>query len=314
MAESTFPKVSILMTSYNYQSYIEKAIRSVWRQKYFNIELIVVDDGSTDGSREILAKLTKISPIKMVVIEQINTGPSMALKRALDEASGEIIGFLASDDEMVPGRLIQEIPYFIKNASLKVLYSTGQFLNGTKVYGNVHKEIERFLKKGIGPTRDLVLRTAPGFYIQALLVKKNFLHYVGGLDDNTGSDDWSLNIRIFQSLASDCEFLYLDKYAFLYRVHENQAHRTSSFMHPMKRNVVRKYFTLENRSKYVCRNFVKKAFRLCLKKKFRLAAFYIKRAKSISFSKGVPLMCLLQFIVALPAFSFREVVSQVKVK
>jgi glycosyltransferase involved in cell wall biosynthesis len=302
------------MTSYNYENYIEKAVRSVWKQAFSNMELIVVDDGSTDGSRAILAKLKKNSPIKMVVIEQINAGPSKALKCALDKASGEIIGFLSSDDEMLPERLTQEVPYFIQNPSLNVLYSTGQFLRGTNTFGNVHKEIERFLKKGIGPTRDLVLRTAPGFYNQAMLIRREYLLHVGGLEDDTGSDDWSLNIRIFQAMKSDCEFVYLDRNAFLYRLHENQVHRISGFMQPMKHNVVRKYFTVENRSKYACQNFIKQAFKLCLKRKFGPAFRYVSKARYISFSKGVPMICLLQFSFAFPAFAFREIVRQYKVK
>jgi len=307
------PKVSVLMTSYNYERYVEKAIRSIWIQNYPNMGLIIVDDGSSDSSPSILNKLKKESPIEMTIIIQKNQGPSKALNRALEEADGEIIALLASDDEMLPERLNQEIPYFLNNPELKVLYSSGQFISDKKVFGNVHNDIKKILKSGVESTRALVLRTAPGFYNQAMLAKRDFLFKIGGLYDGTNSDDWSINIRIFKAL-NEREFQYIDRYAFLYRLHGDQVHRINSFMQPMKRNVVRKYFTLENRSKYTCQNFVKQAFKLCLKQNFRHASRYIRKARYISFSVGFPIRCLLQFSFALPQFVFREITRQLKVK
>lgn len=306
MAENNYPKISILMTSYNYESYIENAVRSVWNQKYANTELIVVDDGSKDGSRTILNKLLKISPINMLVIEQDNAGPSKALRRALENATGEIIGFLSSDDEMLPERLIKESEYFRRNSSLKVLYSTGKFLKNNHEFGNVHKKIEKYLKQGIKPIRNLVMSTAPGFYNQAMLINHEFLKKIGGLEDGTDSDDWSLNIRIFQSLSSDKEFIYLERNAFLYRIHGNQIHKKINFMEPMKRKVVRKYFVLENRSKYVCESFVKIALRKFFLGEYKIAYRYIIKMRYISHSNGFPLECLINYILRFPGFIIRE--------
>jgi glycosyltransferase involved in cell wall biosynthesis len=246
----------------------------------------------------------------MIVVEQKNAGICRTLNRALGLSTGEIIGFLASDDMMLPDRINQEVRYFESDAMLKVLYSNGQFQSDGVVFGDAHKPIKAYLKRGIAATKNLVLSTAPGFYIQAMLIKRDFLTKIGGFDEETGSDDWSLNIRIFQTLQDKREFLFLDRYAFLYRVHEMQVHRVSEFMTPMKRKVVRKYFSLENRSKFVCQSYVRRAFRLLLQRKFKLGSQYIKMARYIGFSNGIPYICLWNFAYDFPGFVYRELLRR----
>jgi alpha-1,3-rhamnosyltransferase len=306
------PKISILIPSYNHGFFIEKTIRSVWEQNYSNLELIIVDDGSIDGSREVLARLQLISPITMIVIEQKNAGICPTLNKALEKSTGTIIGFLASDDMMLPDRLNQEVYQFTKNKKLKVLYSNGQFQTEGKIFGDAHKHIKQYLKRGITATRDHLLITAPGFYIQAMLIRRDFLLSLGGFDDETGSDDWSLNIRIFKTLVSKDEFRFVDRFSFLYRIHKNQMHRGSGFMSPMKRKVVRKFFTIENRAKFVCQNYAKKALGLCLERKFNQARRYISKAFHIAFSHGVPVACLVKFSFELPAYAYRELIRRLK--
>jgi alpha-1,3-rhamnosyltransferase len=308
------PKVSILIPSYNHAAYIEQTIRSVWEQDYPNLELVIVDDGSTDNSREIIAGLKAISPITMIVAEQENARICKTLNRALALSSGQIIGLLASDDMMLPDRLNQEVQWFKSEPLLKVLYSNGQFQSDGKNFGEAHKVIKAYLKRGIVATRDHLLRTAPGFYIQAMLIRREFLLELGGFDEETGSDDWSLNIRIFQTLQQEKEFIFLDRNSFLYRAHESQTHRTNEFMRPMKRKVVRKYFSLENRAKYTCQNYIKNAFGLCIQRKFMLAGRYIIKTCYIAFSKGIPLVCMLRFSFDFPGYAYRELVRRVKAK
>ncbi len=314
MAKNTHLKVSILIPCYNHAEYIEQTIRSVWEQDYSNLELVIADDGSTDNSLEIINSLKAISPIEIIVVTQKNGGVCQALNHALKLSTGKIIGVLASDDVMLPGRLSQEVKNFELEPNLKVLYSNGRFQSEGSVFGDVHKAIKPFLKRGIGPTLDLLLRTAPGFYIQAMLIRRDFLIKLGGFDEETGSDDWSLNIRIFQALHLEHEFLFLDRYAFLYRTHEMQVHRTGEFMTPMKRKVVRKYFSLENRSKFICQNYVRKAFGLLLQRKLKLCMRYLKKSCYIGFSHGLPLDCLMRFVFYFPGFAYRELVRRFKSK
>ncbi len=310
----TNPKVSILIPCYNHAGFIEETIRSVWDQNYPNLELVIVDDGSTDDSYEVVVRLLELSPIPMKVIKQKNTRICGALNRALELSTGQIVGVLASDDIMLPNRLNQEVQWFKAKPSLKVLYSSGQFQLNGRPFGDVHKHIKPFLKRGIVSTRDHLLETAPGFYIQAMLIRREFLFSLGAFDVETGSDDWSLNIRIFKTLTNDNEFIFLDRLAFLYRLHEDQTHRAITFMTPMKRQVVRKYFSIKNRSKFICRNYVRRTVELWFQLRFQLGWRHVKKAFLIGFSDGVPLKCLMQFSCELPGYAYRVLVRRLKSK
>lgn len=89
--------VSVIVTAYQLEQYIEKCIRSVFNQTYQNLEVIVVDDGSTDHTLQIIESLAKEDP-RMIVISQENAGVSAARNRALQVVRGEYCTFLDGDD------------------------------------------------------------------------------------------------------------------------------------------------------------------------------------------------------------------------
>ncbi len=94
-------KVSALIPTYNRRNYIFRAIDSVLAQTVPVDEIIVVDDGSTDGTLEAIGSV--YGP-EVKVVRQENMGVSVARKRAIDEAQGEWVAFLDSDDEWLPER------------------------------------------------------------------------------------------------------------------------------------------------------------------------------------------------------------------
>ena len=87
-------KVSVVVSVYNGEKYIEKCIKSILRQSYKNIELIVVNDGSIDKTKKILDKYKE----SIVVINKNNTGVSDSRNRGIDKATGEYIMFCDADD------------------------------------------------------------------------------------------------------------------------------------------------------------------------------------------------------------------------
>ena len=94
---NTKPKISIIVPVYNVENYISKCLKSIINQSYKNLEIIVVNDGSTDRSGHICNYYSKIDK-RVILINQKNQGLSMARNNALDIASGEYIGFVDSDD------------------------------------------------------------------------------------------------------------------------------------------------------------------------------------------------------------------------
>lgn len=92
-------KVSIIVPLYNYEEYVEKAVRSLMQQTYGNIEIIVVDDGSTDNSGMIADRLAKEDE-RIKVVHQSNGGIGKALQTAQKMITGDYVAFLDSDDYM----------------------------------------------------------------------------------------------------------------------------------------------------------------------------------------------------------------------
>ncbi|MCM3390678.1 glycosyltransferase [Ureibacillus chungkukjangi] len=90
--------VSVIINNYNYSQYIAEAIESVLNQTYKNFELIIVDDGSTDSSRDIIDQFYTINPEKIIKIYKKNGGQGSAFNAGLKVASGQVIAFLDSDD------------------------------------------------------------------------------------------------------------------------------------------------------------------------------------------------------------------------
>jgi glycosyltransferase involved in cell wall biosynthesis len=99
------PLVSVILDNYNYGRFLQTAIESVLTQTYLNYELIVVDDGSTDNSREIIESYGD----RLIAIFQENAGQEAAFTAGLARARGEIICFLDSDDYYYPDKLVKVV-------------------------------------------------------------------------------------------------------------------------------------------------------------------------------------------------------------
>lgn len=93
--------ISVIVPVYNSKDYLEKSVKSICDQTYPNLEIILIDDGSTDGSGEICDSLSK-KDSRIVVMHKENGGQSDARNCGLDIAAGEYIGFVDSDDEIDP--------------------------------------------------------------------------------------------------------------------------------------------------------------------------------------------------------------------
>lgn len=100
------PRISVVLPSFNHAAYVERALRSALEQDVDDLELVVVDDGSTDGSREVIRDvLADARGRRTTYHEQENSGSHAAIARGLELASGPIVALLNSDDEYAPGRL-----------------------------------------------------------------------------------------------------------------------------------------------------------------------------------------------------------------
>ena len=105
------PLVSIVMPCYQQAAFLEEAVRSVLDQRGVEVELQVMDPGSTDGSRELLLVLKKTYGERLVLHFEPDQGQADAVNRGMQMARGRILGWLNSDDRLHPDALMQIVPY-----------------------------------------------------------------------------------------------------------------------------------------------------------------------------------------------------------
>ena len=115
------PRFSIVTISYNQDKYLEECITSVLNQSFKNFEYIVVDDGSTDNSRDIILKYKS----KLKYIFKDNSGPSDSLNKGFNLARGEIFYYINSDDYILKDSLSLVDKLFKKNNNKDIIYGNG---------------------------------------------------------------------------------------------------------------------------------------------------------------------------------------------
>lgn len=236
-------KISVVMLSFNHARYIPDAIRSVWSQPYGNLELIVSDDFSSDGSQDVLRELATNSPIPMTVrYNQENMGINANLNQAIRQASGEYIAFCSSDDLLAPDRFERQADMLRDDDNLQIVYANGRIFTEAGTFGRVHgPDVLALLKQ---PTADILryLHThVSPLYLQTVLVRKSFLTECRGYDERILADDWVMNIRFFEHLAKSGRHAYVDQDVCLYRMHDANQFRDTTRHTRLMKQVVRAY-------------------------------------------------------------------------
>jgi glycosyltransferase involved in cell wall biosynthesis len=126
------PLVSVVVPAYNCARYVAEALRSALEQQYNPVEIIVVNDGSTDDTPEVIRTFGD----RITLINQSNAGAAAARNAAIEKARGDYIAFLDSDDLWLPGKLAAQVSYLEAHPEIGMVYSawsewrtdsTGQF-------------------------------------------------------------------------------------------------------------------------------------------------------------------------------------------
>jgi len=117
--DPSFPKISIVVPSYNQSQFLERTILSILNQNYPNLEFIIIDGASTDGSVEIIKKYEKYLTYWA---SKKDKGQSDALNKGFKRATGEIVGWQNSDDIYLPGVFYKVIQSFKENPKVDIIY------------------------------------------------------------------------------------------------------------------------------------------------------------------------------------------------
>ena len=199
------PKISIITPSFNQARFIEANIQSVLLQQYPNIEHIIIDGGSTDGTIEILQKYSHLH-----WIPEKDNGQSHALNKGFKMATGDIVGWLNSDDTYCPN-IFQIIAEKYDAENVKVIYGDGYEIDED---GKVTRPL---YSRGVSPEILVKYWKWKYEFIQpAFFFSREVFNEVGFLDENLF---YTMDYDYFIRLGKHYEIHYLPKPLANYRLH-----------------------------------------------------------------------------------------------
>ena len=162
-----YPLVSLIITTFNREELISRAIQSALNQTYPNIEIIVVDDGSTDNTHQRVNSFIKQYSTVIKYVYQANQGRSAARNHGISLIKGDYVSFLDDDDELLPSFYESLVPLLKNNSSLDIVFSgcykqeNGQrtlFTNFEDL--NSEKILNRFIGGNFVPNMCFLLRAS----------------------------------------------------------------------------------------------------------------------------------------------------------
>lgn len=194
------PLVSVVIPAYNATAYVREAVESALQQTYKNIEIIVVDDGSTDNLRETLASYVKQGMVRYLY--QKNKGLSAARNTGIREARGEYIALLDADDMFLPNKIEKQVAFLTAHPECDVCYcdlwhfyegEEGKMLKLNYTYYSGSEVFPHLLKKNFINPLTTVFR-------------KSIFERFGYFDESIRhyAEDWDLWLRFSYGGACFC--------------------------------------------------------------------------------------------------------------
>lgn len=238
--------ISVIIPAYNHEKYIEECIRSIMAQTYQNIELLVIDDGSKDGTFEILQSLKPECEkrfVRVVFETQENQGTCVTLNRLIDLAQGQYLYTIASDDMAKP-QAIETLHLFLsQNPDYVLAVGDNEIINGKseRIYWGKNRVVlpeNEALYKTFGDELHL---NAPDnkhadFGAYANLLKGNHIPNgylysrqaiidAGKYDESVFLEDWYMHLQ----LSKIGKYKYIPEILFSYRWHESNTVSSSEY-------------------------------------------------------------------------------------
>lgn len=207
------PLVSVVIPAYNRKLYIQEAIESALGQDYESIEVIVVDDGSTDGTYELIERLAAGGAVQLYTHPgRENRGQSASLNLALQKARGEFVAVLDSDDYFANDKVSVQAQYLLSNPDVGMVYGQGHAVDAN---GNFLFKVPDDLHEEPGDPNNLLLdcyMALPG----GALIRKSVLDEVGLFEESfRAGQDHDMALRIMEA----SKVAYLPRLSFFYRKH-----------------------------------------------------------------------------------------------
>ncbi len=190
-------RVSVVIPVYNGAPFVAKAVASVRMQEHPSVEILVVDDGSTDGTQDVLRRLEQSEGIRW--FQRSHGGPARSRNYGIEAAQGQFIALLDCDDEWLPGKLSAQLAMMRARPEVGLVHTDFEvrFEDGTLE--------ERVSARS---SREPLVQAFAGGHValpSTLLIRKTVLDQIGSLDPELyGSEDSDLTIRLFRVTTFEC--------------------------------------------------------------------------------------------------------------
>ena len=216
------PEVSVIITSYNHERFLPEAIESVLNQTFEDLELIIIDDASTDSSRQIIEEFKEKDNRIRTIYHDKNMGITRTYKDAIEATEGKFIGGLASDDAWINDKLEKQLKILKKDENL-IVWSDGLIIDSksrptgekfTQIYKSDDKSgylFEKLLKN------NFILSTSTIFKKDKLMEIKIDEH-LKYLSDH----------KLYVDLSYKCKFYFIEEPLVKYRLHGNNTIKTDA--------------------------------------------------------------------------------------
>lgn len=204
------PKISVIIPAYNAELTIKHTIKSVLKQTFTDFEIILINDGSTDRTAEIVRE---IQDDRIKIFSYQNGGLPVARNRGIDNATGDYLTFLDADDLWTKDKLEKQLNAFKANPKAGVAYSRVSYIDeqGNFLYNCNPVSFEGNVLKPLLLTNFLINGSN-------ILIRREAIESVGKFDpDLKSSEDWDYYLR----LAKDYSFAVVPEYQILYRQTSN---------------------------------------------------------------------------------------------
>ncbi|OTW74713.1 beta-1,3-N-acetylglucosaminyltransferase [Bacillus thuringiensis serovar cameroun] len=202
--------VSIVIPLYNGEKYIEETMESILNQTYKNIEIVIVDDGSKDRSSTIVKNLEQKYPGQIKYVSQENQGVAVARNTGIENASGEYVAFLDSDDLWHPIKIEKQIESMHKN-SMDACYCG--FMNFYEETGEKVEYTTNFIKGDMTKaflTHQVVAQTSTWIFKKSIVIDYK-IRFTPGCS-------WGEDLEFLFKLMSVTNVCFVDEYLTYYRI------------------------------------------------------------------------------------------------
>ncbi len=191
------PKITVLLPVRNAQEFLEETLDSIFSQTYTDFELLIVDDGSTDGSGDILRKISSIDKRVKVFSFDSNRGIIDALNFGISEAKAPFIARMDADDIMHSDRLKMQYNHFIRNPELDVIGCLVEKFSSTGVQSGYRIYIEwlNSLCEHDSIVRDIFVESPLAH--PSVMMRTEVLRQIGGYKDYGWAEDYDLWLRLY---------------------------------------------------------------------------------------------------------------------